>query len=217
MKTMTLAGGASFAIALDAYGDRTCAVVNTGAVYCWGEGYSGMTEINLDGVRAKSVTVGEDHACIVDEFDSVQCWGSDTESQLGNLGSLDNNVNQIDAGALHTCAVLNTNQVKCWGNNEETQLGIAWTKDWATPQTARDVRAATDTEYAIPPPRTSEVNIPVEPPVYTSEPVKYRTCTIAPGTDECAEDVPFPGAGAVLMAMLAAAFVSGPKKVKKDE
>ena len=225
MKTMTFAGGASFAIALDAYGDRTCAVLNTGAVYCWGEDYSGISEVDLGGARAKSVTVGEHHACIVDEFDSVQCWGSNTESQLGNLDSLDNNVNQIDAGALHTCAILNTNEVKCWGNNEETQLGIAWTIDWATPQTARGVSAATDTQYAVPPPGTSEVNIPVEPPVYTSEPVKYGDCTVIPGTDECSEDLPlvgsrstpFPGAGAVLIAMLAAVFISGPKTAREDK
>ena len=224
LKTATIAGGASFVIAMDAYDDRTCVVLNTGTVHCWGYGLNGITQIDLDGVKAKSITVGRYHDCIIDHSNSVHCWGDNDEEQLGNLASLNNNVNQIDAGHLHTCAVLKTNQVKCWGENGRAQLGTRWNSDpLANPQTASGVTGALAEEYAIPPPATVVVEHPVEPPVFTPGPTSHLPCHVLPvGYTDCLEDAPVVGsrstpslgAGGIALAMAAAVFVirSGTKE-----
>lgn len=94
---------------------HTCAVVQTGAVYCWGSNEHG--EVGL----APSAPVFSPR--LVEGF----------AGKVVALGA--------GAGAQHTCALLEDGQVQCWGYDNAGQLGAATTEDAdrisATPVTVR--------------------------------------------------------------------------------
>ena len=130
-----------------AAGERhTCAVLNTGAVKCWGNNDNGqlgdgsntasLTPVSVptlsSGVTA--IAAGRYHACAVLNTGAVKCWGWNLYGQLGDgstrqsltpvsVPSLSSGVTAIAAGERHTCALLSTGAVKCWGYNSNGQLG----------------------------------------------------------------------------------------------
>lgn len=137
------------AISSGTYG--TCAVAS-GAVYCWGSGYTignGTSQgsaipvpVNASGVLAgkvvTSVTVGNNFACAL-ASGSVFCWGEGGSGQLGNSASITSlipvavttsgalsgkTVTSISAGDAHVCAIA-SGQAFCWGFNGQGQLGNA--------------------------------------------------------------------------------------------
>ncbi len=88
----------------------------------------------LFGERAPATTlsVGQNHNCVVLEDGKIACWGYNLYGQLGN-GTDDSTSSPRDvsgissalavgAGVINTCAVDNGN-AKCWGNNGFGQLG----------------------------------------------------------------------------------------------
>ena len=139
-------GLAAPAIALAAGGNHTCAVLNTGALLCWGDNAHGQVNAtpgpsalipapvaNLS-EPAISVAAGIDHTCALLQSGAVQCWGDDTFGQLGNgpapsatspvaVVNLAPNVLVLAAGAWHTCAATTTGVLQCWGRNGNGQLG----------------------------------------------------------------------------------------------
>lgn len=85
-------------------------------------------------VTAGDIQAGEHHTCALFPSQTVECWGSNWYSQLGD--GTDNlqsnipvpvlgltNVTAISAGYRHTCALLADKTVKCWGDNSHGQLG----------------------------------------------------------------------------------------------
>jgi len=135
---------------------HTCAILNDDSIKCWG--YYGWGQlgtgnfsntstpqpvVNL-GQTAKSVTLGYFHTCAILNDDSMKCWGSNYEGQLGNGSTLNSptpqpvnlgqNAKSIALGQYHTCAILNDDSVKCWGNNSNGQLGIGSYSNASTPQ-----------------------------------------------------------------------------------
>lgn len=99
---------------------------------------------------ATTISAGALHTCALSN-DSVFCWGSGIDGQLGIdesgmvsrevpavvLNSADNaftntNVTAVSAGALHTCAI-QSGKLFCWGNNENGQLGDNSTTNRLTP------------------------------------------------------------------------------------
>jgi cysteine-rich repeat protein len=140
-----------------AAGDRhTCALLNTGAVRCWGYGYDGQLGYgntntigdneppasagNVDvGGNVIQLAAGEVHTCALLDTGAVRCWGQGYFGQLGygntrdigdgetpaSVGDVDvgGNVTQLAAGRIHTCALLDTGTVRCWGNGYDGQLG----------------------------------------------------------------------------------------------
>ena len=123
---------------------HTCAVLNTGAVNCWGDNVYGQLGNNTttyssapvavaaftDGATAVSITAGAYHTCAVLNTGAVNCWGYNGDGQLGNNTTNNSSAPvavsaftdgatavSITAGASHTCALLNTGAVNCWGRN----------------------------------------------------------------------------------------------------
>lgn len=143
-------GGA--VVQLSMLGAHTCAVLNSGGLSCFGiNGYgqlgrppspSGafvntMPEAVNIGAGVRQVAVGGLHTCAVLNDDSVKCFGSNEQGQLGtteNFGSsvanpiaqtvaLGGAVSSIASGWAHSCALLTSGVVKCWGSNFAGEIG----------------------------------------------------------------------------------------------
>ncbi len=140
------------AIAARSY--EACAVAG-GAVMCWGENNfgqlgNGTTTNSSIAVTVASgpspgtplsgavgVSVGGNHACALMSSGSVECWGLDQFSQLGDDPGTGAPLYQeyaveaagvvgatgLVAGGSHTCAIVSQGQISCWGLNGSGQLG----------------------------------------------------------------------------------------------
>ena len=96
-------GAGRTATAIAAGGNHTCAILDTGAVKCWGDNGTG------------------------------QLGQGDTADRGDGPGEMGDNLAPIDlgtgrtataiaAGAGHTCAILDDGEIKCWGQNGSGQL-----------------------------------------------------------------------------------------------
>lgn len=97
-----------------------------------------------------AVYTGQTFSCALFNDDTVWCWGSNAQGQLGNgtttsstrpvkVSGLEN-VESLALGSAHACAITEpfngTPDVKCWGANNEGQVGIGSTEPFfTTPQT----------------------------------------------------------------------------------
>lgn len=167
-------GGA--AVQIEAGTEHTCALLDTGAVRCWGAGLYGQlgygnTNIIGDnetpasagdvplGGTAVQISAGDEHTCALLDTGAVRCWGRDSLHQLGYDGGVNNigdnetpasagDVNvggavaEIVAGGSFTCARMQAGTVRCWGNGTYGQLGHGNTNtigDDETPASAGNV------------------------------------------------------------------------------
>ncbi len=136
-------GGNATKIAIG--GEHSCALIDTGAVKCWGRNNSGQlgdgtasprsvpADVSgLTGVTA--IAAGFNHTCAVTSGGGVSCWGQNLGGPLGDgttttrlvpveVSGLVSGVTAIAAGFGHTCAVTGTGGVLCWGLNESGQIG----------------------------------------------------------------------------------------------
>jgi alpha-tubulin suppressor-like RCC1 family protein len=143
--------------AVAAGSDFSCALTSDGAVYCWGANDRGQlgnpsaigdqstpTQVELPGITARELALGNNHGCVATGGYAVHCWGDNSAGQLGDVGDggsfqatpvlvqhqgssgptqLDN-VQDIAAGGDTTCATLATSTfVWCWGANDSGQAG----------------------------------------------------------------------------------------------
>ena len=125
---------------------HTCALMNTGAVKCWGENFFGnlgdgtttdrSTPVQVSGLTSGvvSVSAGYNHNCVITSAGAAQCWGQNSNRQLGDgtttnrstpvqVSGLTSGAVSVSLGEAHTCALMNTGSVKCWGFNFQGQLG----------------------------------------------------------------------------------------------
>jgi alpha-tubulin suppressor-like RCC1 family protein len=78
--------------------------------------------------------VNDNHTCMLTTAKGVQCWGINTEGQLGRnmtgvggpvpgavIGVSD--VTALSSSGGFSCALTSTGVVLCWGNNAHHQLG----------------------------------------------------------------------------------------------
>lgn len=139
---------------------HTCALTDEGQVWCWGRNAAGQlgdgtTSLSATptrvlgtpiGVRFTSIAAGGAHTCATGTDGSAYCWGSNSESQLGN-GSTDHGyrpvkvnskaqgspIATVTAGRWHTCATHQDGAVTCWGSNSQGQLGDGTTDNALLP------------------------------------------------------------------------------------
>lgn len=124
---------------------RTCVVVETGAVYCWGylvaeRNFKNQPTQILGITDAIDVSVSSHHACAVRVSGQISCWGSNYNGLLGNGNTSDDasdtptdvvgisDAVEMSASDQHSCALLRDGKVKCWGRNFEGQLGTGDTQ-----------------------------------------------------------------------------------------
>jgi len=97
-------------------GAHTCALLDSGAVRCWGYGLRGSLGYG------DIADIGDDEA----------------PSQAGDV-ELGGTATQIAAGERHTCAIMTSGGLKCWGFGSDGQLGYANTDDIGTAGTPAEV------------------------------------------------------------------------------
>jgi alpha-tubulin suppressor-like RCC1 family protein len=138
-------------ISVQAGGNHTCALKQSGLVRCWGDNYNGQLGVErtadatfdtlgrdivgLDSVL--QIATGGAHTCVLQQRGNVSCWGWNRDGQLGT-GTRTERVNvhrptpivgqsaivSLALGDGHLCDVDSNGTVWCWGDNEVGQLGI---------------------------------------------------------------------------------------------
>ena len=133
---------------------HACALMATAGVKCWG--YNASKQLGLDPTvipfsalpvdisgltgDVSAISAGGFHTCALITTGAVQCWGDNSQGQLGDDSSGTNratpvtvldatgesvlsSISAISAGGSHTCALTTTGGVVCWGINSDGQLG----------------------------------------------------------------------------------------------
>ncbi len=131
----------------------TCALINTGAVKCFGSNVSGQfgdgtsnstpnptpSTMSL-GAAATEIAVGGYHVCTLLSTGEVKCAGDNFYGQLGNATNngtttpntspltvdLGGTAAHIAAGQYHSCALMSDGTVKCFGLNTSGELGSSF-------------------------------------------------------------------------------------------
>ena len=142
------------AVDISAGYEHTCALLDTGAVRCWGRnrygelGYGHTNDIGDDepanvagdvplGGTAVAITAGDFHTCALLNTGAVRCWGNGGRLGYGNINDIGDDefpssVGDMPLGGIaiaissfyaHTCALMSSGAIRCWGNNNGGQLG----------------------------------------------------------------------------------------------
>src|SRR5690606_38342789 len=99
-----------------------------------------------------TISVGQNHSCVVSSAGKLYCWGLGTNGVLGN-GSTSSRSKpypvadpddgpveyvSVSIGFQHTYALSSEGKAYCWGVNESGQLGNGWTFSSSTPDAVSD-------------------------------------------------------------------------------
>ena len=152
-----VSGLSSGVMAIATGGVHSCALLNGGAMKCWGNNGSGelgigsttgsTTPVTVSGLSSGvlAIATGSFHTCALLSGGAVKCWGDNYYGQLGDgtsrttrlapvpVSGIASGAIAISAGESHTCALLSGGAAKCWGLNDFGQLGDGSTTDKLTP------------------------------------------------------------------------------------
>ncbi len=137
--------GVANAVAIDARGSESCALIGDGTIKCWGlnaDGRLGVGNTNYHQKTPAAVqgisgvmkfAMGFDASCAIKTDGTLWCWGANYFGQVGD-GSYQSRpaavqiqnlsgVKDVASGGSHTCAIDGTGHVVCWGLGASGQLG----------------------------------------------------------------------------------------------
>jgi alpha-tubulin suppressor-like RCC1 family protein len=149
------------AIGVSTGSGHTCALLDNGAVKCWGYNHKGQlgigsttdsltpAAVNLgSGRTATLIAVGEMTSCAKLDNGDLKCWGSSNSSMLGFYSSSDSTTPaaaidfgtgrtaaSVELGKEHGCAILDNGAVMCWARGAGGRLGNGSTSNCSTPCT----------------------------------------------------------------------------------
>lgn len=147
-------------------GAHSCAIVEGGAVKCWGFNISGQLGDAANAVYSTGTPVdtlgpvgvimldgGGEHTCALVTGGTARCWGANLYGQLANSGFVGGHTPDdvlgvsaaiaVSAGGQHSCALLVGGAVKCWGHGQHGQLGDGGFANSSTPVDVVGVSGAT--------------------------------------------------------------------------
>ncbi|MFT4049617.1 MAG: hypothetical protein QM648_07235 [Solirubrobacterales bacterium] len=129
--------------------DHTCAIGDTGGVWCWGDNQYGQlgdgttadspTPVPVHGLPSAplAIVAADQSTCVIAGDKTLWCWGLNTSGQLGN-GSVDvlptanptpaqipilGGIVRMSGSGSSYCALLSDQTLACWGDNTYGQLG----------------------------------------------------------------------------------------------
>lgn len=145
-KPVVVKGLDAKAVAVTVGETHSCALTESGAVRCWGDGRRGQlgfgsrgdsdAPVEVVGLDAgiTGLSAGAAHTCAVRQDGTLWCWGRNEPGGALGDGTLEDRlipvqvpgipeVASVSAGQAHTCALTATGVAKCWGSNKLGQLG----------------------------------------------------------------------------------------------
>ncbi|MEZ4621362.1 MAG: hypothetical protein R2867_38490 [Caldilineaceae bacterium] len=148
---MAVGGLAGAVMTLVAGTDHTHALLDSGAVQCWGENSQGQlgdrtlinrsSPVTVNGLprSARSIATGGYHTCALLVDNTTWCWGDNERGQLNGTEGADQptpievtqlpgTLSTISLGRYHSCALEKSGAVYCWGSNNRGLLGDGTTE-----------------------------------------------------------------------------------------
>jgi alpha-tubulin suppressor-like RCC1 family protein len=140
-------------------GPHTCAVTDSGVLYCWGVNYYGEVGNGLTtdqptplpisiGESVSLVTAGAYTTCALGVSGGAWCWGVNESGQAGFTPGPNvvtpkkvlfaHRFVQLSAGTSHICGISEEGALYCWGANYGAQLGNGSRTPLYTPTRVRE-------------------------------------------------------------------------------
>lgn len=133
-----------------------CALRIDSTARCWGDARSALrVGAKPDGPfytlelpeRTTTLAIGGGHACVLDEYGGVWCWGPNAQGQLGTGDvkprkrptriKMPQRMRSIAAANAITCAVSDEGDLWCWGGTRCPPMGDCGIRDFAVKKPMR--------------------------------------------------------------------------------
>lgn len=139
--------------------NATCGI-SMGRRACWGSGSMIGEDVGQQSIpyfldsgngavrnSFVGISVGDSHVCSVDSAGDVECWGRNSDGQLGNRGTADSlyeakeasvdMIEKVVAFGRATCAIDSDEELWCWG---DSSLNASGGGDLSTPEVVSQTR-----------------------------------------------------------------------------